>query len=152
MQGYILVCAARFHTPLAFLRPIFILRIGLNPFLQGPLPHYPITLLLHYLITPLPSLSKVPHPMTFRHWRTWLLKAIQGQVNLLFTLKKYLDGGRGWILPSVQEREEKKILYTRREESVHSLMVGIIWESLEKGIRSKPMKRQLNPLHISLKS
>lgn len=144
MQGYIRVCAARFHTPLAFLRPIFILRIGLNPFLQGPLPDYPIT--------PLPSLSKVPHPMTFRHWRTWLLKAIQGQVNLLFTLKKYLDGGRGWILPSVQEKEEKKIPCTRREESVHSLMVGIIWESLEKGIRSKPMKRQLNPLHINLKS
>lgn len=117
MQGYIRVCAARFHTPLAFLRPKFILRIGLNPFLQGPLPHYPITLLPHYPITPLPSLSKVPHPMTFRHWRTWLLKAIQGQVNLLFTLKKYLDGGRGWILPSVQEREEKKFLILEEKKA-----------------------------------
>lgn len=70
--------------------------MGILTLLQGPLP-----------ITPLTSLSPIDL-QKLGYSRTWLLKAIQGQVNLLLMLKKSPDRGRSWILLSVPAREEKK--------------------------------------------
>lgn len=67
--------------------------------------HCPITLTAYS--------DKVPHPLTFRnsvlqgHGYSRLFKV---KINLPLMLKKSLDRGRCWDLPSVPEKSKKKIL------------------------------------------